>query len=139
MHLILEVILYISNFTKFFNYYVINFFSNADVHYLNSTKDTGPEKISHSDVIGIGNGGLDHPYKKVEVGKEEFKYIVQDVDISKQDDLIEKLIQFLKSKEKYAKFINFISKIKKVLILKLHILIRLYLVNVKCTIRNIIL
>jgi len=77
--------------------------SNADVHYLSScTKSTGP-KICNSDVIGIGNSGLDHPYQKVEVGKEEFKHIVQDLDIAKQDDLIEKLINFLKSKKRYAK------------------------------------
>jgi len=77
--------------------------SNADVHCLSScTKSTGPE-ICNSDVIGIGNSGLDHPYKKVEVGKEEFKHIVQDFDITKQDDLIEKLINFLKSKKRYAK------------------------------------
>ncbi|XP_011698107.1 PREDICTED: transport and Golgi organization 2 homolog isoform X2 [Wasmannia auropunctata] len=75
--------------------------NNANVHYLSScTKSTGP-KICNSNVIGIGNSGLDYSYKKVEVGKEEFKHIVQDVDISKQDDLIEKLIYFLKSKKRY--------------------------------------
>lgn len=103
-----------------------NFFSNADVHYLSSAKCTGPKKI-YDDVIGIGNSGLDNPYKKVEIGKEEFKYIVQDVDISKQDDLIEKLIHFLKSEKKYAKFIlTFKAMIKIILTLKLHVLIRLY-------------
>ncbi|XP_071574385.1 transport and Golgi organization protein 2 isoform X1 [Temnothorax nylanderi] len=75
--------------------------NNADVHYLSSIKSTGPKKICNSDIIGIGNGGLDHSYKKVEVGKEEFKHVVQDADISKQDDLIEKLIHFLKSRKKY--------------------------------------
>lgn len=75
------------------------------MYYLSScTNSTGP-KICNSDIIGIGNSGLDHPYKKVEIGKEEFKHIVQDVDISKQDNLIEKLIHFLKSKKKYVKLI----------------------------------
>lgn len=75
--------------------------NNADIHYLSScTKSTGPE-ICNSDVIGIGNSGLNHPYKKVEAGKEEFKHIVQNVDTSKQDDLIEKLIHFLKSRKRY--------------------------------------
>ncbi|XP_011644020.1 transport and Golgi organization 2 homolog [Pogonomyrmex barbatus] len=74
---------------------------NANVHYLsNCTKSTGPI-ICNNDIIGIGNSGLNHPYKKVEIGKEEFKNIIQDIDISKQDDLIEKLICFLKSKKKY--------------------------------------
>ncbi|XP_025995775.1 transport and Golgi organization protein 2 isoform X2 [Solenopsis invicta] len=74
--------------------------NNANVHYLSScTKSIGP-KICNSDVIGIGNSGLNHPYKKVEVGKEEFKRIIQGVDTAKQDDLIDKLIYFLKSKKR---------------------------------------
>jgi len=86
-----------------YNPYCLALFNlnNADIHYLSSTKSTGPKKICSSDVIGIGNGGLDHPYKKVEEGKEEFKHIVQDVNTSKQNDLIEKLIHFLKSRKKY--------------------------------------
>ncbi|XP_011881146.1 PREDICTED: transport and Golgi organization protein 2 homolog, partial [Vollenhovia emeryi] len=82
-----------------YNPYCLALFNlnNADVHYLSSTKSTGPKKICNSDIIGIGNGGLNYPYKKVEIGKEEFKHIVQDVDISKQDNLIDKLIHFLKS------------------------------------------
>lgn len=59
--------------------------------------------------MSIGNGGLNHPYKKVEVGKEEFKHIIQNIDVTKQDTLIEELINFLKSKKRYAKLQNKIS------------------------------
>ncbi|KAL0113027.1 hypothetical protein PUN28_012336 [Cardiocondyla obscurior] len=87
---------------KPYNPYCLVLFNlnNTDMHYLSSTKSTGPKKICTSDIIGIGNGGLEHPYKKVETGKEEFKCIIQDADTSKQEDLIEKLIYFLKSKKK---------------------------------------
>lgn len=88
------------------------FFSNANVHYLSSsTKSTGPI-ICESGILGIGNSELDHPYKKVEVGKEEFKYVVQNVDLSKQDSLIDSLINLLKSKERYAKSLYIYIKIR---------------------------
>lgn len=82
--------------------YVQYFFSNADVHYSSSCAKSGGSKICNNDIIGIGNSGIDHPYKKVEVGKEEFKHIIQNKDVSKQDNLIEELINFLKSKKKYV-------------------------------------
>lgn len=75
--------------------------NNADVHYLSSCTKSGSPRICNSDIIGVGNSGIDHPYKKVEAGKEEFKHIIQNMDVSKQDDLIEELINFLKSKKKY--------------------------------------
>jgi len=74
------------------------------VHYLSSCAKSDGPKICDSDVIGIGNSGIDHPYKKVEVGKEEFKHIIQNVDVSKQDNLIEELLNFLKLKKKYVGF-----------------------------------
>lgn len=59
------------------------FSSNANTHYLsNGANSTGP-KMCNSDIIGVGNGGLEHPYKKVEVGKEEFKRIVQNCECIK--------------------------------------------------------
>lgn len=74
---------------------------NANTHYLSSdSKSTGP-KMCDSDIIGIGNSGIEHSYKKVEVGKEEFKCIVQNANVSKQNTLIEELINFLKSRTKY--------------------------------------
>ena len=76
------------------------FRSNANTHYLsNGANSTGP-KMCNSDIIGVGNGGLEHPYKKVEVGKEEFKHIVQNANVSKQNTLIEELINFLKSRRR---------------------------------------
>ncbi|XP_067215512.1 transport and Golgi organization 2 homolog isoform X2 [Linepithema humile] len=75
--------------------------NNADVHYLSSCAKSGGPKVCNSDIIGIGNSGIDHPFKKVEVGKKEFKHIIQNVDVSKQDDLIEELINFLKSEKKH--------------------------------------
>lgn len=69
------------------------------MHYLNSCTESGPIMCS-DDIIGIGNGGIDHPYKKVEAGKEEFKLILKNADISNQNELIEKLIHFLKSKNR---------------------------------------
>ncbi|XP_036145767.1 transport and Golgi organization protein 2 homolog isoform X2 [Monomorium pharaonis] len=90
------------NIDQPYNPYCLVLFNlnNADVHYLSSCTKNAGHKICNSDIIGIGNSGLSHPYKKVEVGKEYFKRIVQDVDTSKQDDLIDKLIQFLKSKKR---------------------------------------
>ncbi|XP_014479592.1 PREDICTED: transport and Golgi organization protein 2 homolog [Dinoponera quadriceps] len=74
---------------------------NANVHYLNSCiGSTGPI-MCNSDIIGIGNSGLDRPYKKVEAGKEEFKRIVKNADITNQNNLIEELVNFLKSKKRY--------------------------------------
>lgn len=74
------------------------------MHYLSSCAKSDGPKICNSDIIGIGNSGIDRPYKKVEMGKEEFKHIIQNVDISKRDDLIEELINFLKSEKKYVSF-----------------------------------
>lgn len=82
----------------------IIFFSNANVHYLSSCpKCTGP-KICNDKILGVGNSGIDYPYKKVEVGKQHFERIIQSADVSKQDELISELISFLKSREKYVNF-----------------------------------
>ncbi|XP_076181764.1 transport and golgi organization 2 isoform X2 [Ptiloglossa arizonensis] len=65
-----------------------------------STKSTGPS--SSQDIVqGFSNGDFDTPYKKVEGGKEQFKNIINNAKVSKQADLIEKLLKFLKSKERY--------------------------------------
>ncbi|XP_076622208.1 transport and golgi organization 2 [Colletes latitarsis] len=74
---------------------------NANIEYLSSsTKSTGPSS-SQDAVLGFSNSGLNVPYKKVDGGKEKFKNIVNNVKVSEQADLIEKLLKFLKSKEKY--------------------------------------
>ncbi|XP_070162135.1 transport and Golgi organization protein 2 homolog [Polyergus mexicanus] len=74
--------------------------NNANTYCLSSdAKSTGP-KMCDNDIIGIGNSGIEHSYKKVEVGKEEFKCIVQNTNVSKQNTLIEELINFLKSQTK---------------------------------------
>lgn len=79
---------------------MIFFHSNANVHYLNSCAESTGPIICNSNIIGIGNSGIDHPYKKVEAGKEEFEVVVKNADVSNRNDLIEKLINLLKSKNR---------------------------------------
>ncbi|XP_032679747.1 transport and Golgi organization protein 2 homolog isoform X1 [Odontomachus brunneus] len=75
--------------------------NNANVHYLNNCVESIGPIICNSDIIGIGNGGIDHSYKKVEAGKEEFKLIIKNAHTSNENNLIEELINFLKSKERH--------------------------------------
>lgn len=63
----------------------------------------GPSSEQNS-ILGFSNSGLNVPYKKVEIGKERFKNIVSDAKVSTQTELIEDLLTFLKSKEKYTSF-----------------------------------
>lgn len=79
------------------------FFSNADIRYLSSSETSPGPQICQGNIIGVGNSGIECPYKKVEMGKVEFRNIVQNVDTSKKDDLVESLINFLKSRKRYAK------------------------------------
>ncbi|XP_026671672.1 transport and Golgi organization protein 2 homolog [Ceratina calcarata] len=73
----------------------------ADVNYLSSSEtSTGPD-LAQENILGFSNSGLNIPFKKVEAGKEMFKTIIKDTKVSKQTDLIEKLLTFLKSKERY--------------------------------------
>ncbi|XP_071861672.1 transport and golgi organization 2 [Bombus fervidus] len=74
---------------------------NADVKYLSSSHNSTGPNSSQDNILGFGNSGLDIPYKKVEVGKEIFKNIVKDIKVSRQMTLIEELLKFLKSKERY--------------------------------------
>lgn len=74
---------------------------NANVDCLSSSsKSTGPFSCEDT-VLGFSNSGFDIPYKKVERGKEKFKNIVTNVKVSNQAELIENLLKFLKSKERY--------------------------------------
>lgn len=82
--------------------YRICLFRNADVNYLSSAvNSTGPSSNQDA-ILGFSNSGLGVPFKKVEVGKEIFRSIVNDAKVQKQADLIEELIKFLKLKEKYV-------------------------------------
>lgn len=74
---------------------------NANVHCLSSSINSKGPSLVQDSILGFGNSGLDVPYKKVEVGKERFKNIIKNATVSKQTDLIEKLLTFLKSKEKH--------------------------------------
>lgn len=74
--------------------------SNANTHYLSSSVNSTGPKMCNGDIIGIGNSGIEHPYKKVEVGKEKFKHIVKNANVSTQNTLIEELINFLKSRKR---------------------------------------
>lgn len=83
-----------------YNLILINLYT-ADVHYLNSSLKSSGLKVCHDTILGFGNSDFEYPYKKVEAGKEKFSAIVNDAKISQQDHLIESLLQFLKSKERY--------------------------------------
>ncbi|XP_053982256.1 transport and Golgi organization 2 homolog [Hylaeus volcanicus] len=74
---------------------------NANVDYLSSSmRSTGPFSCEDA-VLGFSNSGFGIPYKKVEEGKEKFKNIVTNVKVRNQAELIENLLKFLKSKERY--------------------------------------
>ncbi|KAF7992452.1 hypothetical protein HCN44_001777 [Aphidius gifuensis] len=76
-------------------------FSNIDVNYFsNSIKTQGPEKCDDV-IIGFGNSVYNRPYKKVTNGKEIFKSIVNNAKVHEEDQLIEKLFQFLQLKEQH--------------------------------------
>lgn len=57
--------------------------------------------MCQDDVLGFGNSTIECPYKKVEAGKERFSSIVHNIKTSEQDELIENLLQLLKSRERY--------------------------------------
>lgn len=74
---------------------------NANVNCLSSSvKSTGPF-TSPDAILGFSNSNFDIPFQKVERGKEKFKSIVNNAAVSKEADLIEELLKFLKSKERY--------------------------------------
>ncbi|XP_003701818.1 transport and golgi organization 2 [Megachile rotundata] len=74
---------------------------NANVHCLSSSINSIGPSLAEDSILGFSNSGLGVPYKKVEVGKEKFKSIVNNANVSKQTHLIEGLLKFLKSKEKH--------------------------------------
>ncbi|XP_034175232.2 transport and golgi organization 2 [Osmia lignaria lignaria] len=74
---------------------------NADVHYLSSSINSMGPSSEQNSILGFSNSGLDVPYKKVEIGKKRFKNIVSNAKVSKQTELIEDLLTFLKSEEKH--------------------------------------
>ncbi|XP_033333811.2 transport and golgi organization 2 [Megalopta genalis] len=83
-----------------YNLILINLY-NANVNCLSSsTKSIGPSTTQDA-ISGFSNSDFDIPFKKVEEGKEKFKSIVMNATVSEQADLIEKLLTFLKSKERY--------------------------------------
>ncbi|CAK9805326.1 Transport and Golgi organization protein 2 homolog [Anthophora plagiata] len=74
---------------------------NADINYLSSSKTSTGPCSSQDSILGFGNSGLDISYKKVNAGKEIFKSIINNVKVSEQTNLVDKLLTFLKSKERY--------------------------------------
>ncbi|XP_076664224.1 transport and golgi organization 2 isoform X2 [Andrena cerasifolii] len=74
---------------------------NADVNYLSSSTNSEGPSSTQNTILGFSNSGLDVPYKKVEAGKEIFTSIVSNAQVSKQTDLIEKIIKFLKLKKRH--------------------------------------
>ncbi|XP_076230899.1 transport and golgi organization 2 [Calliopsis andreniformis] len=74
---------------------------NAGVYYLSSAVNSTGPCSSQDTVLGFSNSGLGVPFKKVEVGKEIFRNIVNNAKVPNQSDLIEELIQFLKLKDKH--------------------------------------
>lgn len=57
--------------------------------------------MCQNDILGFGNSPIECPYKKVEEGKKSFSSIVHNIKTSQQDELIENLLQFLKSRERH--------------------------------------
>ncbi|CAK9825397.1 Transport and Golgi organization 2 homolog [Anthophora retusa] len=74
---------------------------NADINYLSSSKTSTGPCSSQDNILGFGNSGLDISYKKVNAGKEIFKSIINNVKVSEQTNLVDKLLIFLKSEERY--------------------------------------
>ncbi|XP_017763714.1 PREDICTED: transport and Golgi organization protein 2 homolog [Eufriesea mexicana] len=74
---------------------------NADVYYLSSSQNSTGHILGQDNVLGFSNSGLDIPYRKVDIGKEIFKNIIKNVKVANQTNLIEELLTFLKSKERY--------------------------------------
>ncbi|CAD1475494.1 unnamed protein product, partial [Heterotrigona itama] len=92
-----------NNKTRIYNPFVLVLINlqNADINYLSSSHNSTGPNSSQDNILGFGNSGLDIPYRKVEVGKKMFENIVKNVKVSKQTRLIEELLKFLKSKERY--------------------------------------
>lgn len=67
---------------------------------VSSALDSSSPQNCKEEILGFGNSGLEQPYKKVEVGKEMFKKIVENASTSDQENLVQSLMQFLKCKEK---------------------------------------
>lgn len=74
---------------------------NADVNYLSSSQTSTGPGVARENILGFGNSGLNVPFKKVEAGKDAFKTIISGAKVSKQTELVEKLLTFLKSKERH--------------------------------------
>ncbi|XP_076646390.1 transport and golgi organization 2 [Halictus rubicundus] len=74
---------------------------NANVNCLSSSRESTGPFTSQDTVLGFSNSNFEIPFKKVEGGKEKFKSIVNNAVVSKEADLIEELLKFLKSKERY--------------------------------------
>ncbi|XP_015513745.1 transport and Golgi organization protein 2 isoform X1 [Neodiprion lecontei] len=83
-----------------FNLILVNLW-NTHVSLLCSAENSeGPEKCLDT-ILGFGNSPTGRPLKKVTLGKERFKNIVQDATILDQDKIIENLIEFLRWNEKH--------------------------------------
>ncbi|XP_046824333.1 transport and Golgi organization protein 2 isoform X1 [Vespa crabro] len=83
-----------------YNLILINLYT-ADVYYLSSSLNSSGPKICQDNILGFGNSTIECPYKKVEAGKESFSNIVHNIKTSDQDELIENLLQLLKSRERH--------------------------------------
>ncbi|XP_043673050.1 transport and Golgi organization protein 2 [Vespula pensylvanica] len=83
-----------------YNLILINLYT-ADVYYLSSSLNSSGPKMCQNDILGFGNSPIECPYKKVEEGKKSFSSIVHNIKTSQQDELIENLLQFLKSRERH--------------------------------------
>ncbi|XP_011498385.1 PREDICTED: transport and Golgi organization protein 2 [Ceratosolen solmsi marchali] len=83
-----------------YNFIMVDLRSSS-VYYLNSLLNfPGPMRISDK-TLAFGNSGIEKPYKKVSIGKENFEKIVNDASTLQQEQLIENLIQFLKLEERH--------------------------------------
>ncbi|XP_012288046.1 transport and Golgi organization protein 2 [Orussus abietinus] len=75
-------------------------FQDASINGLSSSDNSPGPQTFQDRVLGFGNSSFEHPFKKVEVGKEKFSNIVDNATVLEQDVLIKDLLHFLKSKER---------------------------------------
>ncbi|XP_033215965.1 transport and Golgi organization protein 2 isoform X2 [Belonocnema kinseyi] len=73
----------------------------ANVAWLSSRLESKGPQSCNGNIFGFGNSPVDQPYKKVEVGKEKFKKIVENTSVTQQSHLVENLLDFLKWRERH--------------------------------------
>ncbi|XP_051168869.1 transport and Golgi organization protein 2 [Leptopilina boulardi] len=74
---------------------------NAKVRWFSSPSHMKAPQTSDEKIFGFGNSQFDKPYKKVQYGKKKFEELVKNASINNQNELIEKLLEFLKCSQRH--------------------------------------